>query len=121
MGPLIRTKTAGGTIGQNLIAKYSGTSVVLATAGADLSIGVLDTPNGVVNGERCDVVLAGLTKVRLGGTVAAGAKVMPDASGRAITAAASAGVNVSVVGVVQQSGVIDDIVEMLVAPSVFQG
>lgn len=97
------------------IVKFDATddTVTTAAAASDLSIGVLENVSPVT-GERCDVVVAGIAEVTLGGTVARGAKVTADAQGRAVTAAAGN----QAIGVVLASGVVGDLVDVLISPSV---
>lgn len=67
--------------------KVDATGVVLATAGTDACIGVLQ--NKPTLGQACEVETIGTTKLVAGALVAKGAAVMSDGSGRAITAVAT--------------------------------
>lgn len=104
------------------IVKPGSTDDFVATGAAatDLLIGVVEGVAPAL-GERCAVVLAGLADCTLGATVARGARLTSDATGRAITAAPAAGANVQIIGWARQSGVVGDVVEIMVAPSVMQG
>lgn len=109
--PLLdKTLTAAGTILPYRLLKFStsDTTVVQATAASDALIGVSGQV-GAASGETLDVTLIGIGEVTLGDTVARGARVTSDASGRAITA--SDGENVA--GMVLKSGVVGDVVPLL--------
>lgn len=77
---------------QYKFAKVSGAgTATVAAASTDAVVGVIQNkPN---TGEEVELTVLGVTKVVAGAAVAAGAEVMSDASGRAITAAAAAGAN----------------------------
>lgn len=84
--------------GQQLrFAKVSGQNTVTVTAAStDAVVGVLQ--NKPTLGQEAAVMCLGISKVYAGAAVAAGAEVMSDATGRAITASAAAGAN-RVIGV----------------------
>lgn len=113
---------AAGTIVANSIVKVGANDydVLQAAAGTDLVFGV-STEVGAVSGERIDVVLEGIVDVKLGATVARGQLVMSDASGFGILAAAAGGSNVNVIGRAMVSGVVGDIVPVLLSIGSFQG
>lgn len=80
--------------------------VVLSVAG-NAAIGVLqDKPT---SGHAGAVAIDGVTKVVLGGTVAAGALVASDASAHAVTAATGA----HILGVCKRGGVVGEIGELI--------
>jgi hypothetical protein len=73
-------------------------------------------------GERVDVVVNGLCDVEFGAAVTRGALLMADAQGRAITAAAAAGVNVRILGVAMtDAAAAGDIGQIMISPGNFQG
>ena len=95
--------------------------MVQATAAGSASIGVSDSI-AVVSGERVDVQLVGVGEVEAGAAITVGALLMSDAQGRAITAAAAAGVNVRTVGVALEPAVAaGDIIRFQQSPGAFQG
>lgn len=112
---LARAMVAGAAIAAYRIVKFDAIDgqVLQAAAAADLSIGVVEGV-AAASGERCDVVLSGVAEVTLGGTVARGALVTSDATGRAVTAASTN----RAIGMAMVSGVIGDVVEVRIAPSV---
>ena len=66
--------------------KISAADTITRTAASsDLSLGVLQ--NNPKLGEACELAYHGETKVEAGAAVAAGAEIMSDTSGRAVTAA----------------------------------
>ncbi|MEX0271387.1 capsid cement protein [Leptolyngbyaceae cyanobacterium UHCC 1019] len=113
--------TTGG-IPKYRIVKFGANEneVDLATAAADLSIGVSSDIDSALN-ERCDVIRSGLVPVLYGGTVTRGAFLTSDATGRAIAATAAAGANIRIIGIAEVSGVVGDIGSMVLAPGSFQG
>lgn len=120
---LIKTFLAGATINPYRIVKFGADDdhVVQGAAASDSLIGVADRLGADAAEDRCDVVLQGVTKVELGGTVARGALVTADADGRAVAAAPAAGANNRVIGVAMVSGVVGDIGSVLIQPSSLQG
>lgn len=113
---------AEAAIAQWRIVKPGSTDdfVAPAAAATDLLVGVVEAVAPAL-GERCAVVIAGLADCTLGATVTRGTRLTADASGRAIPAAPAAGSNVQIIGWARQSGVVGDVIEILVAPSVMQG
>lgn len=68
--------------------KVSGSNAVtIVAASTDVALGVLQ--NKAASGQPAQVAIAGRTKVIAGAAVAAGAHVMPNASGLAVTATAT--------------------------------
>jgi hypothetical protein len=90
--------------------KFHGTAsidaVVAVAATSDRALGVLN--NAPDAGEVAEVVLTGVQKVRLGGTVARNDGIGTDATGKGIKAAAGA----LVYGVALESGVADQIISV---------
>lgn len=80
----------------------------LATAAADLTIGVLQNKPQQAGG-AATVAIRGVTNVVAGGNVAAGAKVVPDAAGKAVTAGGSD----KPAGVALKAGTADTLVPVL--------
>lgn len=104
------------------IVKFGTTDdyVIQAAAVGDASFGVVE---GVAPaaGERCDVVMAGIAEVKLGGTVARGGPITSDATGQGVASAPAAGANNRVIGYALQSGVSGDVIPVQIAPSSLQG
>jgi len=72
---------------QYRFVKVSGVGQVgLSTAGADISIGVMQN-KPQVTGQAATVAIAGVTNMMSGAAVVAGAQIESDATGRAITKA----------------------------------
>ena len=119
---LIKSFLAGAAIPARTQVKFAGAddTVIACAAAADFSVGVTtDLP--VIAGETVDVIMLGIGECILGAAVTRGALVTSDATGRAITAAAAAGVNVRSIGLAAASGVLGDIVPLAVSPCSFQG
>lgn len=119
---LIKAYTAESAISKHTIVKFGGTdgSVLQATGGNDNTIGVsceLDVNAGGI----IDVVRSGIAEVVYGGSVSRGDKLTSDASGRAVTAAPAAGVNMEIIGIAEVSGILGDIVGLYIAPGSMQG
>lgn len=104
------------------IVKFGSTDnyVVQSDAVGDSLIGVVE---GVAPaaGERCDVVMAGIAELTLGGSVTRGALLTTDANGKGVTAAPAGGTNNSVIGRALKSGASDDIIPVLLGPGTTQG
>jgi len=128
---LIKNYTAAATVTVRRCVKFDATTpnpnVQPAAAATDAIVGIstmVGDSGGatVAAGNRVDVVLNGVTEAEAGASFAAGVLLSSDASGRVITAAASAGSNVRVVGVaLQPAGAAGDIVQVSVQPASFQG
>jgi hypothetical protein len=101
------------------IARFSDVAasqkVADASANTQALIGVFDGM-GADAGGMADVHLSGLASVELGGTVAAGAPLTSDASGRAIAAVAASATQVRIIGFAHAPGVVGDIVDVWLAP-----
>lgn len=96
--------------------------VVQAAAAADASFGVADNLGQGTAGARVDVAVDGIAEAEAGAAVARGALVSVDSSGRVITAAASAGANVRVIGVAMSAaGAAGEIILVSIKPGSFQG
>jgi hypothetical protein len=92
----------------------------LTAAATDMLAGVFQHATASA-GDEVRVMLDGITKIKLGGTVTRGQPLTSDASGQAVAAAPAAGSNVRIIGIAMASGVSGDIITMLIAPSVMQG
>jgi hypothetical protein len=116
-----KSVTAGAAITGFTIGKFGSddNTMVPGAAAADLLSGVFQ--HDAENGKEVRVMLSGITRVKLGGSVTRGAKLTSDASALAIAAAPSAGANAQVIGIAMASGVSGDIIPMLIALSVMQG
>ena len=119
---LMKSYNAEGVIGPFLIVKYGANDfgVLVAAAATDKLIGVTREFGASAN-EPVDVTHDGIANVKLGGTVARGDFLTSDASGQAVTAAPAGGVNNRIIGIARQSGVIGDVIEVLLEPGVVQG
>lgn len=95
--------------------------VIQGAAAADVLLGVSDELGQATAADRVDVILTGIADVLYGGTVARGARLTSDATGRAVAAAPVAGVNNGIIGIALVSGVLGDVGSVLIAPSVLQG
>jgi hypothetical protein len=81
--------------GQFLIVKLVGARLVdLVTANSDTVYGVLQ--NKPAAGQAADNGISGITKLMAGGTIAAGAAVMPATTGVAVTATGTYGFAVAI-------------------------
>jgi hypothetical protein len=118
----VLTFTAGGSISQNTFVKFSAdNTVVAASAATDSIIGVCVQPGGCSSGDRCDVQVAGVADVKMGGTVARGGLVTADSSGQGVAPAPSTGVNNRVAGIALLTAASGDITEVLLSPGSTQG
>lgn len=124
---LIKKFKAGATIAKNRIVKFGADDnhVIQGAAVSDLLFGVADFPGPLtdtcVAEDSIDVVLNGVAEVKLGGTVTRGNPLTSDATGQALAAAPSAGVNNRIIGFAMASGVSGDIIGVLLNPGYIQG
>lgn len=105
------TKAAGADLStkQYFIVKLVANAVVLSSAATNQHLGTLE--NNPVSGDTAVVLgrhSSDTGKVILGGTVAAGDKLTSDANGKAV---ATTTANDVVMGIAQNAGVLNDIVE----------
>lgn len=119
---LIKSFVAEAAITKFRIVKFgaSDDNVLTNAAVSDKSIGVTTDIDAAIN-DRVDVVVSGISDVEYGGTVTRGDKLTSDATGKALAAAPSAGVNNHIIGIAMVSGVSGDIGAVNVAVSVMQG
>lgn len=119
---LTKAFLAEAAIAANRIVKFGSTDdyVVQGAAVSDSIFGVVGGIAPAI-GERCDVTLVGIEEVKLGGTVVRGGPITSDATGQGVAAAPAAGANNRIIGFAQMSGVIGDVIPVLLAPSSLQG
>jgi hypothetical protein len=91
-----------------------------ATASTEDLVGVFQHTTTAA-GEEIRLMLTGISKVKLGGTVTRGALLTSDANGKAVAIGAVAGTNYASIGRALASGVADDIIPVLLNPSRPQG
>ena len=105
-----------------LIAKFGADDDTLsqATASTEELVGVFQHTVAAAN-DRIRVMLTGITRVVLGGTVVRGNFCTSDANGKGVAAAPASGVNAYHVGKFMASGVSGDIVPVLLGPGRIQG
>lgn len=100
-------------LGEGLIVKIASGEAVIATAATDISIGV--TTTAVKAGQVASVRLRnaqGTTKVRAGGTIAAGATLTAGADGRAVSTTTA---GAQIVGIALEAGAANDFIEVAAA------
>ena len=109
---LIKTFHAPAAVeGYQVVTFAAGVNEVeVADAVTDPLLGVTTSIGSQDNG-RCDVIVAGVSEVRIGATVTRGEVLTTDASGRAVTATGT----VRVVGMAMADAVVDDIASILIA------
>ena len=101
------------------IVKFGSTDDFMAQSAAagDAHMGVFEgygtsAPLAAAIGDRLHVTMVGLTRVKLGGTVARGAGITSDATGQGVAAAATN----RAIGFAMASGVAGDVIPVLLAP-----
>lgn len=105
-----------------LLAKFGADDDTLsqATASTEDLVGVFQHTTTAA-AEEVRVMLSGISRVTLGGTVARGALVTSDAAGKGVAIGAVAGTNYASIGRAMASGVSGDIIPVLLNPSRAQG
>jgi hypothetical protein len=118
-----KTYAAEAAITPRRIVKHGAADggVINSAAAADKHAGVADSRGAAAAGDAVDIYKSGTVEVEYGGNVTRGDPLTSDAVGRAITAAPAAGANVRIVGFAEVSGVLGDIGEVDLKPSVMQG
>ena len=109
-----RARVAEATVEAYRIVKAGAAagSCVKAAAATDALLGTSDELDHVA-GEAVDVAVGPVPKVRLGGTVAAGAWLTSDANGKAVATTTTGN---QVIGRAEVAGVLDDVITYLRAP-----
>lgn len=108
-------EASGEATGFLIAALTADGKAVLATGPTNALIGVFDR-QGADAGGMADVHRAGLVSVQLGATVAAGAPLTADATGRAVLCTAGAGRRY--IGFADSAGVVGDIIDVFLAPGI---
>jgi len=105
-----------------LIAKFGADDDTLAqaTASTEELVGVFQHTTTTA-GDEVRVMLDGISRIVLGGTVARGNYLTSDANGKAVAAAPGAGVNAYVIGQALASGVAGDIIPVQIEKTRIQG
>lgn len=111
-----------GALGAGLLVAFTANrgEVAAATAATQKIAGPIDLASKAA-GDMVDVPMLGVSKVKIGGNVAAGDKLTSDANSKAVVAAFAAGQTRYVFGEALEPGVADDIIWYRVAPSVIAG
>jgi hypothetical protein len=94
--------------------------VLQASAATDKILGVTTEIQSVA-GDICDVQVDGIVFIRAGGTIAAGDFLTSDASGNAVVAAPSVGVNNRIAAQALDAAVAGDIFRAAVRLMTYQG
>lgn len=114
-------------IAANTIVKFGAAddTVTPAAASTDLLMGISNemglSAADISSGSSVDIVLEGITELKIGGNVTRGQKLTSDASGQGVVAAPAAGANAHIIAIAMRSGVAGDIIPVLVEQSVMQG
>lgn len=112
---LVKSFVAESPIPRNRFIKVGTTAggILLATAATDLIIGISSDVVDADTGDFADGNLIGVSNIKVGGTIAYGARVTSDSTGRAITAVGT----VRVGGIAMAAGVLNDIIPVLISLS----
>lgn len=96
--------------------------VVQSAAAADAHYGVANNLGQATAGARVDVVTGGIVEAEAGAAITGGALLSADSSGRVVTAAASAGSNIRVIGMALYSAAgAGEIIDIQISQGSFQG
>lgn len=115
-------KCAAAVTAAYTIAKFGEDDDTLSAAGAstDELVGVFQHTTSAA-GDEARVMLSGISRVALGGTVARGNCITSDASGMGVAAEPAAGANANVIGRALASGVSGDVIPVLLSAGRIQG
>lgn len=110
---LIKTfKASSAVAGRKLVTfGASDNTVVEASAATDAMLGVAEQL-GSRDNNRVDVIVAGIAEVVAGGNITRGAVLTGDASGNVIAASQATD---RIIGIALQSGVANDVIDVLIA------
>ena len=111
---------ADGAIAAFRFVKQTSSDRSVEEAGANERVYGGGPDYAVDDEEHIPVVRAGHVEIELGGTVAAGARVKSDASGKAVAAATSGTTLQEVAGVAIKGGVSGDIVPIDIHPEAYR-
>lgn len=105
-----------------LIAKFGADDDTLsqATASTEELVGIFQHTTTAA-GDEVRVMLDGISRMVLGGTVTRGNYLTSDANGKAVATTPAAGVNAYVIGQALASGVAGDIIPVQIEKSRIQG
>jgi len=105
-----------------LIAKFGADDDTLsqATASSEDLVGVFQHTTSAA-AEEVRVMLDGISRVKLGGTVTRGGPITSDANGKGVAAAPGAGANANIIGRALAPGVADDVIPVLLSFGRIQG
>lgn len=119
---LTKTFTAGAAIGANKLVKMGSNDgeVIEAVDGAATIVGAAPDV-ATASGDRIDVQVAGIAKVKSGGTITRGGFVTASTAGVGVASAPGAGVNSCVAGYAMESCASGDLFGVMIAPSRIQG
>ena len=92
----------------------------VSTAVTESLIGIFQHTT-VAAGDTVRLMMTGISRIKLGGTVTRGDRLTSDAAAKGVTAAPATGVNNSIIGTALQSGVNGDIISVFLAPGEIQG
>lgn len=109
-----------GGLGENLLVKAT-TGKKAAKAGGSTAAIIGVALYDATAGQTGTVQVAGVARVKLGGTVNANDPITSDANGQGVAAAPGAGVNAYIVGIALEGGVSGDLIDVLIAPGRVQG
>jgi hypothetical protein len=115
---LVRSYELSAALGAYLIVKFSDTAATSKIAGATAATDALVGTTGQIGGDigdMCDVDRAGIGKVKLGGTVAAGDPITSNNASKGVKATVDTS---RIIGFAEEPGLADDIIDYLIAPSV---
>lgn len=109
----VRTYKAGGAIPAYHIVQFGAAddTVVVETSATGDMIGVIGR-DAAASGERVDVVRSGFAPVKLAGVAVRGNRLTADVDGRA----KNAGAGQRFIGIAEQSGDANDVIEIFVCP-----
>jgi hypothetical protein len=104
---------SGSAIGANLVVIRAATAdkaIALPAAVDNVLAGV--TMAAIANGDYGDVQVAGKAVCVAGGSFSRGARLMCTTAGKVVTYVAAEGINVVLVGIAEQDGALDELVEV---------
>lgn len=120
---LIKSFKSGAATNAYRFAKFGADELhaVQGAAATDQLLGIFNELPTAAAEQSVDVVMAGITELELGGSVALTDKLVSDANGKGVAAAPAAGANVFVGAKPLKAGVAGDIIPVMIVIYSLQG
>lgn len=114
-------KAEGAILPYRIVKMGSNDGGIIAAVDAAAPVLGITGDATYANGDRVEVMVQGIAKLKSGGTIARGGYVTASTAGVGLAAAPSAGVNNDVIGIALVTCAINDIFDVLIGQTRIQG